>query len=74
MGYTVGSLLGTLLAAPERRHVLFVGDASFQLTAQEVSTILRHGLKPVIFLINNRGYTIEHTILGRDARYNDVAD
>ncbi|MGW1723410.1 alpha-keto acid decarboxylase family protein [Streptomyces sp. NPDC002306] len=74
IGYTVGSLLGTLIAAPERRHLLFVGDGSFQLTAQELSTILRHDLKPVIFLINNRGYTIERTILGKDARYNDVAN
>ncbi|MFJ6902968.1 alpha-keto acid decarboxylase family protein [Streptomyces griseoluteus] len=74
IGYTVGSLLGTLVAAPERRHLLFVGDGSFQLTAQEISTMLRHDLKPVILLINNRGYTIERTILGKNAHYNDVAD
>ncbi|HEX6521398.1 MAG TPA: thiamine pyrophosphate-dependent enzyme [Streptosporangiaceae bacterium] len=41
IGYTVGSLLGTLTAAPDRRHLLFVGDGSFQLTAQELSTMLR---------------------------------
>jgi indolepyruvate decarboxylase len=35
---------------------------------------LRHDLKPVIFLINNGGYTIERTILGKTARYNDVAN
>jgi indolepyruvate decarboxylase len=59
IGYSVGALLGTLTAAPERRHLLFVGDGSFQETAQELSTMLRHDLKPVIFLINNGGYTIE---------------
>jgi indolepyruvate decarboxylase len=74
IGYSVGSLLGTLTAAPERRHLLFVGDGSFQLTVQEVSTMLRHGLKPVIFLINNGGYTIERCWLGKTARYNDVAN
>jgi indolepyruvate decarboxylase len=74
IGYATASLLGTLLAAPGRRHLLFTGEGSFQLTAQELSTILRHGLQPYIFLINNRGYTIERTILGRDARYNDVAN
>jgi indolepyruvate decarboxylase len=74
IGYSVGSLLGTLTAAQERRHLLFVGDGSFQLTAQEVSTMLRHDLKPVIFLINNRGYTIERCWLGKTARYNDVAN
>ena len=74
IGYSVGSLLGTLTAAPDRRHLLFVGDGSFQLTAQEVSTMLRHDYKPVIFLINNGGYTIERCWLGKTARFNDVAD
>jgi indolepyruvate decarboxylase len=74
IGYTVGSLLGTLTAAPDRRHLLFVGDGSFQLTAQEVSTMLRHDYKPVIFLINNRGYTIERCWLGKTSRFNDVAN
>jgi indolepyruvate decarboxylase len=73
IGYTVGSLLGTLAAAPDRRHLLFVGDGSFQLTAQELSTMLRHDYKPVIFLINNGGYTVERCYLGKTSRYNDVA-
>jgi indolepyruvate decarboxylase len=72
IGYTVGSLLGTLTAAPDRRHLLFVGDGSFQLTAQEISTMLRHDYKPVIFLINNGGYTIERCWLGKTSRFNDV--
>jgi TPP-dependent 2-oxoacid decarboxylase len=32
----------------ERRTILFVGDGSFQLTAQEVSTMIRHDLKPIM--------------------------
>jgi indolepyruvate decarboxylase len=74
IGYTVGALLGALVAAPKRRHILFIGEGSFQLTAQELSTILRHGLEPYIFLINNHGYTIERAILGKDAKYNDVSN
>ncbi|MEX0633514.1 thiamine pyrophosphate-dependent enzyme [Serratia ureilytica] len=46
------------MATPQRRHLLFIGDGSFQLTAQEVSTLLRCEQKPIIFLINNDGYTI----------------
>ncbi|OXR41926.1 Indole-3-pyruvate decarboxylase [Nocardia cerradoensis] len=72
IGYSVAALLGTLTAAPERRHLLFVGDGSFQLTAQELSTILRHDHKPVIFLINNGGYTIERGYLGKTESYNDI--
>jgi TPP-dependent 2-oxoacid decarboxylase len=71
IGYSVGSLLGTLAAAPDRRHLLFVGDGSFQLTAQELPTMLRHDYVPVIFLINS-AYTIERCYLGKTSRYNDV--
>jgi indolepyruvate decarboxylase len=74
IGYSVGALLGALTAAPHRRHLLFVGDGSFQVTAQELSTILRHDHKPVIFLINNGGYTIERGYLGKNESYNDIAN
>jgi indolepyruvate decarboxylase len=73
IGYSLGALLGTLTAAPERRHLLFIGDGSFQETAQELSTMLRHDCKPVIFLINNGGYTIERGYMGKTADYNDIA-
>jgi indolepyruvate decarboxylase len=74
IGYSVGALLGALTAAPERRHILFVGDGSFQVSVQELSTILRHDHKPVIFLVNNGGYTIERGYLGKDEAYNDIAN
>lgn len=44
------------------------------MTVQEISTIMRHDLKPFIFVINNAGYTVERAVLGKDARYNDVAN
>jgi indolepyruvate decarboxylase len=72
IGYTLPALLGTMLAAPHRRHLLFIGDGSLQMTAQEFSTMLRHGLKPIVFVINNQGYTIERVILGPEASYNDI--
>jgi indolepyruvate decarboxylase len=73
IGYSVGALLGTLTAAPQRRHLLFIGDGSFQESGQELSTMLRHDCKPVIFLINNGGYTIERGYMGKTSDYNDVA-
>ena len=72
IGYSLPALFGSLIAAPERRHILFIGDGSFQLTVQELSSILRHHLKPIIFLINNDGYTIERLILGEHSSYNDI--
>lgn len=70
IGYTVGAALGASLAAPKRRVLLFVGDGSFQLTAQEISTMLRYNVKPIIFLLNNDGYAIERAI--HDGPYNDL--
>ena len=70
IGYTVGATLGACVAAPDRRAVLFVGDGSFQVTCQDLSTMIRNHLKPVVFLLNNDGYTIERVICDRP--YNDL--
>ena len=36
-----------------------VGDGAFQMTAQELSTILRYGTHPIIVVVNNGSYCIE---------------
>ncbi|AJG92694.1 hypothetical protein BG03_2681 [Bacillus cereus] len=72
IGYTLPALLGTQLANVSRRNILIIGDGSFQLTVQELSTILRQNLKPIIFLINNNGYTVERAIHGQNEPYNDI--
>jgi pyruvate decarboxylase len=77
IGWSVGACQGAALAAKEtgqRRTLLFVGDGSIQLTAQEISTMVRHELNPIIFCICNQGYTIERYIHGMDAVYNDVQE
>ena len=52
IGWSVGACQGAALAVKDagvdRRTILFVGDGSFQLTAQEVSTMLRRNLKPTM--------------------------
>lgn len=70
IGWSVGATLGYSVGAPNRRPIALIGDGSFQLTAQEVSTIIRYDLKPIIFLMNNRGYTIEVEI--HDGPYNTI--
>src|SRR5262249_49227980 len=74
IGYATGALLGAILASPGRRHILLTGEGSLQMTVQELSTVMRHDLKPLIFVINNSGYTVERAVLGKDAKYNDVAN
>jgi indolepyruvate decarboxylase len=73
IGYATGALLGAILASSEQRHILLTGEGSLQLTVQELSTVIRHDLKPLIFVNQNQGYTVERAVLGKDAKYNDIA-
>jgi TPP-dependent 2-oxoacid decarboxylase len=68
-GMSLGACIG---AAPEQRIIAIEGDGSFQMTAQELSTMIRYGQTPIIFLMNNRGYTAERLI--HDGEFNDIQD
>jgi TPP-dependent 2-oxoacid decarboxylase len=70
IGYALPATLGVCLARPDKRAVLLQGDGSFQMTAQELSTLLRQRCNPIIFLLNNDGYVIERLI--HDGPYNDI--
>ncbi|MEM7144701.1 MAG: thiamine pyrophosphate-binding protein [Verrucomicrobiota bacterium] len=71
IGWSVGATTGYALGAGDSRRVIaLIGDGSFQLTAQEISTMIRQKLRPIIFLINNGGYTIEVEI--HDGPYNTI--
>ncbi|PLB40272.1 alpha-keto acid decarboxylase family protein [Aspergillus candidus] len=81
IGYTVGACLGAAIAQREiqaqggmngGRTILVVGDGSLQLTVQEISTMIRMGLHPLILIINNDGYTIERAIHGAEEEYNGI--
>ncbi|KAL9257249.1 Pyruvate decarboxylase 1-like protein [Drosera capensis] len=70
IGWSVGATLGYAQAIKEKRVIACIGDGSFQVTAQDVSTMIRNGQKTIIFLINNGGYTIEVEI--HDGPYNVI--
>jgi len=70
IGWSVPATFGYAVKARDRRIILMVGDGSFQLTAQEVCQMIRLNLPVLIFLINNRGYTIEVEI--HDGPYNNI--
>ncbi len=70
IGWSVGAFLGLAVADPQRRVIGLIGDGSFQMTAQEVSTILRYHCSGIIFLLNNGAYTIE--VMIHDGPYNTL--
>ncbi|KAE9572768.1 Pyruvate decarboxylase [Colletotrichum fructicola] len=85
IGYMLPAAQGAALAQREliqsskyhsiekAQTILFIGDGSFQMTVQELSSIIRNNLDVIVFLINNDGYTIERCIHGLEEGYNDVA-
>lgn len=75
IGWSLPATLGVSLGAREQglgRVCLFIGDGSLQLTLQEIGTMIRHGLKPIIFVLSNDGYEIERNLHGPDRSYNDI--
>lgn len=73
IGWANAATLGVEIARKELsgdqgRTLLFTGDGSMALTIQEVGTMIKAGLKMVIFVINNAGYTIERLIWGARQR------
>jgi len=74
IGWATAATLGIALADRSRRTVLFTGEGSHQLTAADVGTMGRNGLKPVIFVLNNAGYMVERALeKDPDWVYNDLA-
>ncbi|KAJ6093297.1 Thiamine pyrophosphate enzyme C-terminal TPP-binding [Penicillium sp. IBT 16267x] len=80
IGYMLPATLGTALAKRElnkpsgtrNQTILIIGDGSLQMTAQEISVMIKEKLDILIIIINNEGYTIERAIHGRKEAYNDV--
>lgn len=53
MGYAIPGAVGAALAKPDKSVVVVVGDGGFQMTSQELSTIVQLNLPVVICLVNN---------------------
>ncbi|MEI6173145.1 MAG: thiamine pyrophosphate-binding protein [Bacteroidota bacterium] len=71
IGFCTPAALGVALARPGKRPFVLSGDGAFQMTAQEVSTLIRERCPAVIVIINNDGYLIER-YLHKDGPYNDI--
>ncbi len=53
MGFGLPAAIGTKIAMPDKEAVLFVGDGGFQMTIQELGTILQYKTAVKIVLLNN---------------------
>jgi indolepyruvate decarboxylase len=72
MGFSVPAALGAATARPKHRVVVLVGDGAFQMTGQELSTLIAKGHAPVIILLDNHGYGTERYLHAGDWKYNEI--
>ena len=72
MGFAVPAAIGAEIANPTLRPLVLVGDGAFQMTGTELATAVRYGLRPVVIVLNNRGYGTERHM--QDGPYNDVLE
>lgn len=56
MGYEIAGGLGVKMAAPDREVFVLVGDGSYLMMAQELTTAVAEGVKLVVVLVQNHGY------------------
>lgn len=53
MGYGMGAAIGSAVAHPDRRVVLFTGDGSFHMNLNELATVKSYNLPITIIVMNN---------------------
>ncbi|MEU8800198.1 3D-(3,5/4)-trihydroxycyclohexane-1,2-dione acylhydrolase (decyclizing) [Spirillospora sp. NPDC048819] len=56
MGYEIAGGLGVKMAAPDREVFVLVGDGSYLMMAQELTTAVAEGVKLIVVLVQNHGY------------------
>lgn len=71
IGFCTPAALGVALARPGKRPVVLTGDGALQMTAQEISTLIRNRCPAILVVVNNDGYLIERE-LHEDGAYNDI--
>jgi indolepyruvate decarboxylase len=75
IGWATPAAFGAAIGAPGRRIILVTGEGSHQMTAQEIGQFGRHGLRPIVFVLNNSGYLSERMLCKDMAlSYNDIAE
>jgi len=79
IGWATPASFGASVANKEKggfgETILFTGEGAHQLTIQEMANFFELNFKPVIFVLNNGGYTVER-VLSKDFndKFNDITN
>ncbi|MES2455172.1 MAG: biosynthetic-type acetolactate synthase large subunit [Bacteroidota bacterium] len=74
MGFGLPAAIGAKFGTPDRTVVAIIGDGGFQMTCQELGTIMQSGIDVKIMILNNRflGMVRQWQQLFNDKRYSFV--
>ena len=74
MGFALPAAIGAKFGAPDRTVVAIIGDGGFQMTLQELGTIMQSGVDVKILILNNEflGMVRQWQQLFHDKRYSFV--
>ena len=74
MGFALPAAIGAKIGAPERTVIAIAGDGGFQMTLQELGTIMQTDLNVKIIILNNQflGMVRQWQELFNDRRYSFV--
>jgi acetolactate synthase-1/2/3 large subunit len=74
MGFALPAAIGAKFGAPDREVVAVIGDGGFQMTLQELGTVMQFGVAVKIVILNNRflGMVRQWQELFHDRRYSSV--
>jgi acetolactate synthase-1/2/3 large subunit len=74
MGFALPAAIGAKFGAPEKTVVAVIGDGGFQMTLQELGTIMQSGIDVKIMILNNQflGMVRQWQELFHDRRYSFV--
>lgn len=73
IGWATPAAEGICMANHAGRTIVVTGDGSHQLTANEIGTMGRYGIKPIIFVLNNALYGVEIVVSDSGWKYDDLA-
>ncbi len=74
MGFALPAAIGAKFGAPQRTVIAIIGDGGFQMTIQELGTIMQSGVDVKIIILNNEflGMVRQWQQLFHDKRYSFV--
>jgi indolepyruvate decarboxylase len=72
MGFAVPAAMGVQIATG-RRPIAIVGDGAFEMTGWELGHCRRHGLDPIVIVLNNASWGML-SAFRPDARYADIGE